>query len=351
MGERPLRPAGSDIGVVVQGPVVHGVTRLCLESVRRQLPSAQVVLSTWRGSDVSGLDFDLLVECDDPGAHVCHRRLPNLYNLNRQIVSTREGLKAVTRPYAVKLRSDLVLCGCGFLAHWAAYPLRSPDLRLFQERVINCSVYAQNPRRHQPTPLHPGDWFFFGRIEDLLLLWDTPLAPEPETSRWFVDRERPQPDWYPHLLHRYFPEQYLWLSLLKRQGVEVSLEHPWDLSPQNLELTERSFANNLILLEPQRIGLRSLKHTLKLDAWATVFSYGEWLRLYRRYCDPRCAVSFDPAALGKDLYGALSLFFPKRLADRLLAGLLRKDTQLLEAWEKKSPRSFALVRALHKRLG
>jgi hypothetical protein len=319
-------------------------------SIRHNLPGAQIVLSTWQGSDTGGLSFDTLVESEDPGARICHRRLANLYNLNRQILSTRVGLNAADRRYAIKMRSDLILTGTGFLDYWQRYPRHDQSLRIFRERLVNCTVFAQNPRRHQPTPFHPGDWFFFGLRDDLLELWDIPLAPEPQTSRWFADRARPQPDWYPHLLHRYFPEQYLWLSLLRRHAA-VSLEHPWDLTEQNLEQTERSFANNLILLEPEQIGIRSLKHRLRLDAWATLYSHGEWERLYRRHCDPSFRVSFDPWGAAKDLYQWCRWLFPKRLADRMLAVLLGRNALLLEAWEKKSPRTFQLAKALHKRLG
>jgi hypothetical protein len=339
------------ISVVVQGPVTaEGSTQSCLMSVRQHLPGAEIVLSTWQGADTAGLDFDTLVQSEDPGALVCHRRLPNLYNLNRQILSTREGLKAATRRYAAKLRSDLVLTGTGFLNYQQRYPRRDTELRIFRERVVNCTVYAQNPRRHQPTPFHPGDWFFFGLRDDLLELWDIPLAPEPETSRWFAERPRPQPDRYPHLLHRFFPEQYLWLCLMQRHAA-AGLEHSWDLTEQNLEQTERSFANNLILLEPERIGIRSLKHRLRLDAWANLYSHGEWQRLYARYCDSEFRAPFDTAAAGKDLYRACRLLFPKRLADRMLTGLLNRDSGLLESWELKSPRTFQLARALHKWLG
>lgn len=350
MGSAPPSAAlrNCDISVVVQGPVLGaGLTRNCLESVRHHLPGAQVILSTWRGTDTAGLSYDLLVESDDPGGVPCHRRLPNLYNLNRQILSTREGLKRADRPYAVKLRSDLLLVHSGFLDYWRRYPRRDPELRLFKERLVNCTIFAQNPRRHQPTPFHPGDWFFFGLREDLLALWDIPLAPEPETSRWFADRGRPEPDIYPHLLHRYFPEQYLWLCLLRKQGA-VTLEHQWDLTGQNLEQTERSFANNLIFLEPQRIGIRSLKHGIRLDDWAAVYSHGEWQRLYRRYCDPAFQVSPDLAGAAKSLYQLCRFCFPKRLADRLLAGLLNKDASLLDVWERRSPRTFLLARALHR---
>jgi hypothetical protein len=341
----------TDISVVVQGPVLgDGVTAKCLESIRRHLPGAEIILSTWQGTDTSGLCYDLLVENEDPGALVFHRRLPNLYNLNRQILSTREGLHQATRAYAIKTRSDLFFTGTGFLDYWQRYSCRDDAMRIFNERLVNCTVFAQNPHRHQPTPFHPGDWFFFGYRDDLLTLWDIPLAPEPETSRWFCDHPRPQPDMYPHLLHRYFPEQYIWFSLLRKHG-DYSFEHQWDLSEQNLELTERSFASNLIFLEPEKIGICSLKHRLTLDDWGGIYSHSEWEQLYRRYCDPLFKVSFAPEVVAKNMYQVCRFLSPKRLSDHLLSGLLNEDTTLLDRWEKTSPRTFNFARTLHRLLG
>ena len=69
------RVATSDISVVVQGAIAGPSkdgkaypTRDCLLSIRRRLPGAEIILSTWKGSDVTGLDYDQLVLNDDPGA-------------------------------------------------------------------------------------------------------------------------------------------------------------------------------------------------------------------------------------------------------------------------------------------
>ena len=99
-----------DISVVVQGPIhtQDNLTKRVLESVRTHLPDAELILSTWKGSQIDGLDCDVLLLNDDPGAI-------NGYNVNRQIVSTRNGLQKATRTYAVKLRTDMQLTGTGFI--------------------------------------------------------------------------------------------------------------------------------------------------------------------------------------------------------------------------------------------
>ncbi len=96
----------ADISVVVQGPVQarddrpmdEGITYRSLQSIRQYLPGAHIILSTWPDQNLQGLDYDELVICEDPGPNI-YRYLadgtPGKLNNNRQIVSSREGLKRV----------------------------------------------------------------------------------------------------------------------------------------------------------------------------------------------------------------------------------------------------------------
>lgn len=349
--------SSSDISVVVQGPILSapegrsadGLTARCLESIRCHLPDAEIILSTWKGSDTRGLMYDLLVESDDPGAQVCHSRVTLFNNVNRQIVSSRAGIMRANRPYVVKVRSDILFTGIGFLAYFAKYSYRSDQMRFLKERVLNCTVYAKNPHRHFPFPFHPSDWFFFGLREDLLAIWDIPLAQEPEMSQWFETHPRPVPDLFPHLLLRYLPEQYIWITFLSK-FIKIGLAFPWERSLRAIDISEQSFANNLVFLEPQRIGIRSLKHRLTLDDWASVYSLSEWERLYRRYCDPQYRAHGYGTLLAKDLYQLCQPLAPKRMADRLLERLLGADPRFLGRWERRSPRSFRFASTIFKKL-
>src|SRR4051812_39016207 len=110
-----LTPQPSEITVVVQGPVlgkpadpvVEQLTRRCLLSVRRELPQAKIILSTWEGANVTGLSYDALVLSKDPGsvwAMVEGVLVPN--NVNRQVLSSLAGVRAADTAYVLKLRSD-----------------------------------------------------------------------------------------------------------------------------------------------------------------------------------------------------------------------------------------------------
>jgi hypothetical protein len=272
--------------------------------------------------------------------------VPLYNNVNRQIVSSVAGLKKATRTYAVKVRSDIFFTGSGFLDFFTCYPKRSDEMKLLQERVINCSQYAKNPRRHFPFPFHPGDWFSFGLREDLLTIWDIPLCNDQEISRWFETHPRPVYDLFPHLLLKFFPEQYMWLMFLNK-FVSYSIDYPWDASEKNIRDTELSFANNLIFLSPEQISIRSPKHKLSTDDWATIYTHSEWERLYRDYCDPKHVVTFDWETCAKDMYQICSPLAPKRLLDRTLAALLRKNATALDLWEKSSPFTFRLAKKIY----
>jgi len=296
--------AGKDISVVVQGavagkptqPPAKRFTDRCLRSVRRVLPDAEIVLSTWRGSDVSELSYDKLVLSDDPGAVPLDvRGTPN--NINRQIVSTRAGLQAVERPYAIKLRTDFELLGNRFLDYFGKFNVRADEGRIFRERVVTSTVFSINARRFAPMPFHPSDWFFFGRADDLRDLWDIPLAPEPETSRWCRDDDRDQVPFLGGRTARFAPEQTMWLGLLRKHG-DYPCDHMTDVSRRAIELTELTIANNLVLESPARLGLKYLKNrrgTIWDFETFAVYTHAEWRRLYRRYCDPSARVPwFDP---------------------------------------------------------
>jgi len=317
-----------EISVVVQGPITgrpdepyeKRLTYRCLESVREHLPGAEIVLSTWKNSDLSGLSYDVLIESDDPGALPCdmeekgrrvlfnakhhiavatagllaatdnsgdvkfaRSRRRYLYNANRQITCTRAGLLAASKPYAMKLRSDMLLTGTGFLKFFGKYKARNPAWKILKDRVVTNTYYARNPHGKYQYPFHPSDWFHFGWREDVLNIWDIPLTPEPETSRWHDTRPHPLND-HEHFAYRYTVEQYIWLSFLRKHG-EVLFDHKTDLSNDSINISELTIANNLVLVEMTQLQVRFMKYPQTTHNWIESYTYGDWQRLYKKYCD------------------------------------------------------------------
>ncbi|MDD3013272.1 MAG: WavE lipopolysaccharide synthesis family protein [Candidatus Gastranaerophilales bacterium] len=283
------------ISVVIQGPIVDDpiiedrkkLTYRCIKNVRKFLPEAEIILSTWKGSKLDGLEYDIVVENNDPGTYYRNDFFKVLNNVNRQIVSTKNGVLKSNRKYVLKLRSDVILESANFLKYFAKYKKKSNKFCFVKERVLACTFFSRNPRWLRPYPYHPSDLIFFGLKEDLVNIWDIPLAKEPETSRWFEINPRPIPDYYPPDLARYCPEQYIWLCFLRKyRGIDC--EHQWDISGNNIELTELTFANNLVLLEPEKWKMNFVKYDkIRLVDWVSIYSHNEWLALYKKYCDKK----------------------------------------------------------------
>ena len=85
-----------DISVIVQGSINKKETVKCLKSIKKILPKAEIILSTWEESDVTNLDnlYNILLLNKDPGASYYYKTETEIKynNLNRQIVSKQQEL-------------------------------------------------------------------------------------------------------------------------------------------------------------------------------------------------------------------------------------------------------------------
>jgi hypothetical protein len=310
----------NELSFVVQGAVdsqlspLTGkpITQSCLESLRRYHPGAELIFSTWPDQPLHGLDYDVLVVNEDPGAWNAFRPEAGkvrLDNTNRQILSTRNGLRRATRKYAAKLRSDMIFSGNGWMQYYDRYPARGREWTMFRERVLTCSMFARDPRDpYASQPLHPPDWIHIGLKEDIQLLWDIDLQPEPESSQWFIDREPrlpPPPDWD---IRRFSPEQYLWRELLLKFGT-VRFEERGDNSRENIRITEVSFANNLIILDPDQFPFAVHKYpypTQPAYRYYRFLSHEEWRWLYRQHSEGKPVTAALERLSSSHWYGKLA---------------------------------------------
>ena len=309
--------SGSDISVVVQGPVIghpdgspeEQLTYRALVSARTVWPQCELILSTWKGAETSHLPCDHLVISDDPGGTPFNDgELKNrFHNINRQIVSTRQGLALATRRFAVKLRSDCRL-------------LRSPDLGLLstgqrhapscllRQRVITLNLYTRHPLR-RPVLCHLSDLFQIGLLADLRTIWSAPLVEEPAFTRAVDPRRRPAIRPYPEhdFLMRCSTEQYLVEQLIRRRHAHFFLKHQAAGGVRALFLWLRVLANNFSLLEPAEAGVHLPPHMAGHEADWDLFQPSDrpWLERWTRdrvpisvrlragvdYCEARLAFS------------------------------------------------------------
>ena len=282
---------GKSLSIVIQGqvtrpssaPAHQQVTRRNIENIRRILPAAEVVLSTWKGADTEGLSPDLLVLSEDPGAWV--RGCGRTNNVNRQIVSSREGLRASTRRYAVKMRTDCELIHDGFLSLLAQEGPLCSDLRLFQQRIVGCQFFFRDPWKSSML-FHIGDIFQSGLRDDLLDLWDIPLSPGDQGHSLADALRRASPPALVFSVRNFshYEEQYIWLSLLAKKGVPATLVYPFDATADLVRRSELSIANNFVIAGPEQLGLVLMSRVMRLGDPYSTYTPEDWKVLSKIYC-------------------------------------------------------------------
>lgn len=177
-GQAPVdRMPRSPNAVVVQGPIVPGVTARVLRSMRALHPDHRIVLSTWVDTsaallaDVVDLADDLVLS-DRPAN-------PGIQNRNCQIVSTRAGVGtacAYGARWILKTRTDLAVLNASVFES-AATLLGTlddaPARRLGSRgRLLVPSTYTRKFLLY-----HPSDLVMLGQSDDMQRFWSAPLDP------------------------------------------------------------------------------------------------------------------------------------------------------------------------------
>jgi hypothetical protein len=157
--------------IVVQGPVLAGVTARVLRALSALHPHDPIVLSTWAGTDPALLDavrpaVDEVVLSSPPACD-------GIQNRNRQIVSTRAGIRRAVRLGArmvLKTRTDVaVLDGSVFdraRRHLARFDARAARARGLRDRLIIPSAFTRRFLLY-----HPSDLVMLGHAADMEQYW------------------------------------------------------------------------------------------------------------------------------------------------------------------------------------
>jgi len=310
----------SDISVVVQGAIDKIETPKCLKSIRDVLPDAEIILSTWEGSIVDGLDFDVLIFSEDPGNALLYKAKGNkktYNNMNRQLLSTKEGLKKCSRKYTLKLRSDLILTTTGFLEYFDKFQARIDEYKLFERKIVISSLYTRyyleykkNNRKYMPFNF--SDWYFFGLTEDLNTYFlDTPLVKEPEFTNYFnapenIDKDNP---FGKYAKFKFAPEQYFGYECFSRNYENIYMEDAADYTAETLQIFEKCLANNFIILEFEQSGIFLNKYPFSKqemymgDEYFGLYTFYRYEEAYKRICDNDYKITANKRVYENEKYG------------------------------------------------
>lgn len=280
-----------DISVVVQGPIYGSskdqenmqMTKLCCKSIRANFPGAEIILSTWKGSEVSHIDYDVLVENEDPGSvQMTLNRVKRPNNSNRMILSTNNGISKATRKYCMRMRSDMIIRGDDILKYFAKYNIKSKG-QIVEERILTLS--AIHPIRGRAV-FSVNDWFYFGLTKDLYNLYNIPLQ---DNKALKLEANEEYPSWENNIV----AEQYVWMTFLKKYSYyneKINISRMHEVNHDAITVYEESIASNLVLLPAWKIKLNSLKlpnknYVARSFLRMSCYSQSEWEYLYKKYVD------------------------------------------------------------------
>jgi hypothetical protein len=192
LARRPLtgRSPRPDNAIVVQGPVLAGVTPHVLRVLTALHPDNLVVLSTWDDTDpqllaeVGAIADDVVISC--------RPRHGGIQNRNYQIVSTRAGIDRAIAHGArtiVKTRTDLAVLAPS-LFEQARWWLEMMDSLAARGMGLDNRLLIPSSFTRKFLLYHPSDLVMLGAADDMRRYWAAPLdgrEGERLSSEW-IDR-------------------------------------------------------------------------------------------------------------------------------------------------------------------
>lgn len=260
---------GNDLSIVVSGPILgtdddkNEYTRMACASAKSFFPQGEVILSTWKGANISGIYYDILVQSDDPG--------PNNGNVNRQICSRRAGILKASRKYVLAIRSESVIKRTDFLKFIDKFNNHGDKFHFLKSRIVIPATYPAS----RGELFHIGDWYFFGYKDDLLKFWDLPYMDDSKFNNAEDDLV-------------YNPHRYLITSFV-RKFYPLNFYKKKDVTKKNRIIYENIIAENFVVTGFYEYGIESLKYPLsykfmnKLFHKETGYTFNEWKELYNKY--------------------------------------------------------------------
>lgn len=169
------KPADSDSAILVQGPLLPGITEMVVKYYACRYPNDWLIVSTWSDSPQDLIER-IRPFCD---RLLCGRPLamPGIGNRNRQIVSTRAGVAEALQlglSKIMKTRTDTLATADDILrktiALQNAFSAKTCHAHGLSNRIVTIERYTM-----RYIPYRVSDILLFGDVKDMARFWETPL--------------------------------------------------------------------------------------------------------------------------------------------------------------------------------
>ncbi len=229
-----------DLTIVFQGKTFKNKFFSTEDSIRKLLrsyPKLKIILSIWKGDHVSEYVKEncKIVFNNDPGKVEDWTNLkPN--NVNRQIVSSFNGISNAETKYVLKLRTDCTVNLSKIIKLFSVFNDVNDD------KVLISNLTTKNPNYASNIYYHFCDWIYFGKKDQVVKFFDIPLYDKLD---------------YKNFKFLVAPEQHITFNWLKNIGVISSFN---DINRIfNKKNQDEILSDFLILSTPNEIGLKALK--------------------------------------------------------------------------------------------
>jgi hypothetical protein len=281
----------SRISVVIQGLThyVQGdencIFYKCINSIRKHLPHAEIILSTWKNQSCDESVIDKALYNDEPESIMSDQVETYRWNYNKMVVSTKNGIMASSREYVLKFRIDLSLLGQNFfkITEKNNIPKKLNEFKIFQTPINVSSIFTLSPYCYNHFLFSLSDIVQFGKKENLLDLWSRDLLDESTikhpVKNWYLIND------FSHFGIKMIPEQALMIGWLNFYGHKINLPYATHVTKKNLYLSELSLSLNFNLINWDQSDIlypeRFLHHSAVLEK--TLYEAKELNQLYQEY--------------------------------------------------------------------
>jgi hypothetical protein len=194
-------------------------------------------------------------------------------NYNKMIISAKRGIKAATRKYVLRLRTDTLIQNPEFIQLFEDYQNhRDSNFKILTNRILVSSLFTIDSRKWNCYLHHPSDWLHFGLKEDVVAVWDIPLGQKITKIE--------DPNFKKSIDTRTIPEAYTWMSLLMKKRPQIFKNYVRAFSDAEINESHKYLYNNFIPIDSSPINYYSVKKGASWLSHNSLYTFAAFLKDY-----------------------------------------------------------------------